>query len=281
MDVVAPTDEERRKLIELGVPEQLLEDALDTDELSRVHHDRSGARLFVLRVPATGTASTEVIPLGVLTLPEGRILTISSADTGIPKLLAASAIDPTAPTQFSLDLALLVAERFVLTLAAIEADLVRLEDKLRRALENDEILAMLAQQKRLVHLDTALSANQLVLERTLHDARLDLTEDERVMVEDVLVELRQAGTMTRTKKELLGETMDALATVVSNNLNVAMKQLASLTLLVALPSLFAGLYGMNVTLPFAQEPFAFALVLGVSALVILGLALILRTKRWL
>jgi magnesium transporter len=281
MDVVAPSAAERATLIELGVPEQLLEDALDTDELSRVHHDRSGARLFVLRVPATPAASTEVVPLGVLTLAEGRIFTIASADTGIPKLLAASTLDPSAPTQLSLDLALLVAERFVFTLAAIEADLVRLEDKLRVALENDEILAMLAQQKRLVHLDTALSANQLVLERALHDSRLDLTEDERVMVEDVLVELRQAGTMTRTKKELLGETMDALATVVSNNLNVAMKQLASLTLLVAMPALFAGLYGMNVALPFSEEPFAFAIILAASAMVILGLALVLRSKRWL
>lgn len=281
MDVVAPTAAERAELIALGVPEQLLEDALDTDELSRVHHDRSGARLFVLRVPATPAASTEVVPLGVLTLAEGRIFTIASVDTGIPKLLAASTLDPSAPTQFSLDLALLVAERFVFTLAAIEDDLVRLEDKLRVALENDEILAMLAQQKRLVHLDTALSANQLVLERALHDSRLDLSDDERVMVEDVLVELRQAGTMTRTKKELLGETMDALATVVSNNLNVAMKQLASLTLLVAMPALFAGLYGMNVALPFAEEPFAFAIILAASGVVILGLALVLRAKRWL
>ncbi len=87
--------------------------------------------------------------------------------------------------------------------------------------------------------------------------------------------------MTRTKKELLGETMDALATVVSNNLNVAMKKLASMTLLVAMPALIAGLYGMNVSLPLAQSPHVFWAILLVSASVITALAIVLRRRRWL
>lgn len=281
IDVVAPTDAERATLRELGVPDELVKDALDTDELARVDHHPTGARLFVLRVPAAASATTEVVPLGVVTLPSGSMVTISARDTGIPARLAADAIDITTPTRFSLDLALRVAERFVATLHAIERDLARLEAKLQRALENDEILALLEQQKRLVHLDAALSANQLVLERALHDSRLDLSDGDRVLVEDVLVELRQAGTMTRTKKELLGETMDALATVVSNNLNVAMKQLASLTLLVSMPALFAGLYGMNVALPFADAPYAFAAIAAVSLVVVAALAVALRARRWL
>ena len=281
MDVVAPSDKERATLRELGVPDTLLEDALDTDELARVHHHSTGARLFVLRVPAAASASTQVVPLGVVTLPNGSVITISSVDTGIPALLAAADVDATTPTRFSLHLALHVAERFVATLHGIEADVSRLEMKLRQALENDEILSLLDQQKRLVHLDTALAANQLVLERAVHDPQLNLTDDDRILVEDVLVELRQAGTMTRTAKAMLGETMDALATVVSNNLNVAMKKLASLTLLVALPSLFAGLYGMNVALPFAREPYAFVGVMLVASGVVVALAIVLRRRRWL
>jgi magnesium transporter len=281
MDVVAPSASERATLRELGVPDELVKDALDTNELSRVDHHTTGARLFVLRVPADAHATTEVVPLGVVTLPNGSLITISATDTGIPRLLAAAALDATTPTRFSLHLALRVAERFVATLHAIEKDIGRLEMKLREALENDEILSLLEQQKRLVHLDTALTANQLVLQSAMHDARLDLSDADRVLVDDVLIELRQAGTMTRTKKEMLGETMDALATVVSNNLNVAMKKLASLTLLVAVPSLFAGLYGMNVALPFARQPYAFLVILLVSVLVIIALGTVLRARRWL
>jgi magnesium transporter len=180
-----------------------------------------------------------------------------------------------------LALALRVAERFVATLHAIEADIARHEVALRGALENDEILALLAQQKQLVLLDAALAANQLVVERALSDARVGLTDAERVLGEDVLVELRQACTMARTKRELLGETMDALATVVSNNLNVAMKQLASLTLLIAVPSMFAGLYGMNVALPWSDHPWAFAGLLGLSLAVVGAIAVLLRARRWL
>jgi magnesium transporter len=281
IDAVAPTEAERLVLRALGVPDDLVQDALDTDELARVHHHETGARLFVLRVPATATATAEVFPLGVVTLPSGSVITLSAVNTNIPGELAAADIDATGSTRFSLDLALRVAERFVATLRAIDADIARLEGRLRGALKNDEILGLLEQQKRLVHLDTALSADQLVLERALHDVRLDLSEADRVLVEDVLVELRQAGMMTRTRKEMLGETMDALATVVSNNLNVAMKQLASLTLLVAVPALFAGLYGMNVALPFMHAPQAFAGLLAVSGVAMAALALYLRRRGWM
>lgn len=281
MDAVAPSASERAKLRELGVPDELIEHALDTDELSRVDHHVTGARLFVLRVPAEARANTDVVPLGVVTLPNGGLLTIAATDTGIPHMLASAALDATSSTRFSLDLAMRVAERFVATLHAIEQDIVRLELKLREALENDEILSLLDQQKRLVHLDTALTANLLVLESAMHDSRLNLSDADRVLVDDVLIELRQAGTMTRTTKEMLGETMDALATVVSNNLNVAMKKLASLTLLVAMPALVAGLYGMNVTLPFAREGHAFFGILLASALVVIAVGVILRARRWL
>ena len=151
----------------------------------------------------------------------------------------------------------------------------------RQALENDEILGLLDYQKRLVHLVTALAANQLVLERVLEDDRLALSGAERVLVDDVLVEIRQAATMARTQKELLGETMDALATVVSNNLNVAMKKLASLTLLVSVPALLAGLYGMNVGLPLSHYPHAFVVVLGVAGAAVVTLGAFLRARRWL
>ena len=281
LDVVAPTAGEREVLLGLGVPYGLIVHALDTDELARVDHDESGARLFVLRVPSDSSAAAEVVPLGVITAPGECLVTISSMDTGLPAKIAARAVDPAMPETFFLDLALEVAERFVRTLQSIEAEINRLEGLLRKALQNDEILSLLELQKRLVHLDVALHADQLVIERALSDRRIELSESQKRVAEDVLVELRQAGVVTRTKKELLGETMDALATVVSNNLNVAMKQLASLTLMVSIPAVFAGLYGMNVALPFASSPVAFAGVLVVSLVVVIGLALALRARGWL
>lgn len=281
VDVVAPTEAEARTVRELGVPSELFTDALDAHELARVEHHPSGARLFVLRAPVSATADAAVVPIGVVTLANGTIVTISATDTTIPEKLAQAHVDPSRAVRFALLLAERVADRFVKTLEAIEHDVRRLEHKLRASLENDEIMALLDHQKHLVLLDVALQTNTLVLERALDDARLGLTEDDRTLVGDVLVELRQAGVMTRTKKALLGETMDALATVVSNNLNVAMKQIAALTLLVAVPALFAGIFGMNVPLPFMTRGWALYGVLGLSAAVTTGLALVLRRRRWL
>lgn len=278
IDVVAPTGAERARLERHGVPATLISDALDTDELARVEHHPSGARLFVLRVPVTASANGAVVPLGIITLPGDGLVTVSAVDTGFPLAVAGAGVDAKAASRFVLEIALRVAERFVATLHAVQADIAKHEAALKEALVNDEILALLGQQKRLVLLDEALAADQLVVERALSDARIELTAEERVLAEDVLVELRQACTMTRTKKELLGETMDAL---VSNNLNVAMKQLASLTLLIAVPSMFASLYGMNVLLPFAQQPWAFAAVVGVSIVVVAVIAALLRARRWL
>lgn len=281
ISAVAPTEAERATLRELGVPDELAKDALDTHELSRVDHHHSGAKLFVLRVPASQKPDAEIVTLGIVTLPQGTIVTISTVDTGIPERCSQDGVDAGAQTRFALKLALHIAERFVAALHAIEADVARLEGRLQRALENDEILALLEQQKRLVHFATALEANELVLERALHDGRLDLREVDRVLVEDALVEIRQAGTMTRTAKEMLEATMDALATVVSNNLNVAMKKLASLTLLLSVPTLFAALYGMNVALPLAETRYAFVAVVAVSFAAVAALALVLRARRWL
>jgi len=280
-DVVAPTDAECEALVARGVPEELLHDALDTDELSRVDHHPSGSRLFVLRVPVAAEVTVKVMPLGVIVLPSGPLLTVSRVDTGIPAELAARGCEPEAHVRFSLHLAARVAARFVKTLQVIDADLERLEVKVRSSLENDEIMALLEHQKRLVYLDLALEENRMVLERILEDERLSLDEEQRAFVQDVLVEVRQARAMTRTRKELLGETMDALATVVSNNLNVAMKKIASLTLLVAVPALVAGIFGMNVPLPFSHSGFGLPFVLVLATALTVGLAAALRARRWL
>lgn len=278
--VLAPSDEERAALLDLGVPDELIADALDKHEIARVEHHSSGAQLFVLRVPADASSQHDVIALGVIVLQDMSIITLSAERTGIPVLLAKESIDARKPMQLCLKLALRTAESFIQNLHETEREISELEAKIKSSLENDEVLALLDRQKRLVHFDLALRVNQDVMERTMEN-NPELEAAERVLVEDALVELKQAGLMTHTTRELLSATMDALATVVSNNLNVAMKKLASLTLLISVPALFAGVYGMNVSLPIEKNPWAFFIVLGLAAAVAAVLAIYLRARRWL
>lgn len=278
--VLTPTVEERAVLVRMGVPDELIEDALDKHEIARVEHHSSGARLFVLRVPAEDSSKHDVIALGVIVLKDKTLITLSAARTGIPVALASKAVDPSKPMQLCLKLALLTAQSFIEKLHQTEDEIAKLEARIKSSLENDEVLALLDRQKRLVHFDLALKTNQDVLERTLEDNQ-EMAEVERVLVEDALVEIRQAGMMTHTTRELLTATMDALATVVSNNLNVAMKKLASYTLLISIPALFGGVYGMNVRLPIEKNPWAFFIVLGIAALMTSILAIFLRARKWL
>ncbi len=280
IDATHPTKSECAWLGELGVPAEMITDALDSEELSRVHHDTTGARLFVLRVPTKEALDFAVIPLSVVTLPSGLVVTISTADTGLPTLLAGAKVAPSMNHRFSFLLAEEVASRFVATLHTIEADIERLSKRIQASLENDEIMALLGHQKKLVFLDFALSANVGVLERARDDKGFELTEEDRELVEGVLVETRQAHAMTRTKKELLGETMDALATVVSNNLNVAMKKIASLTLLASVPAIIAGIFGMNVPMPISAAPWSFFAILVFAAGCTAALAAYLRAQKW-
>ena len=157
----------------------------------------------------------------------------------------------------------------------------RLENELRRSLRNREVLDLLRHQKSLVYFTTALSGNELVLER-LHKGRLlPWTPEDEDVLEDVRIELRQAIEMVAIAEGILAQMMDAFASIVSNNLNGVMKVLTSATILLAIPTLVASLWGMNVVLPFAAAPWAFAAIVAGCSIGIVALAWLFRRRSWL
>jgi magnesium transporter len=142
-------------------------------------------------------------------------------------------------------------------------------------------MQLLRYEKSLVYFTTALKSNELVLERLGKGHILGWPPEEADLLEDVSVEIRQAIEMVDISQNILSQMMDAFASIVSNNLNEVMKILTAATIIVAFPTLIASLYGMNVALPGARHPLAFAAVLAGSFLVAALLALILRRKKWL
>ena len=140
-----------------------------------------------------------------------------------------------------------------------------------------EVLELLRYQKGLVHFTTALDSNQIMLERL----RKDLAPNEVEVLEDALVEIRQAIETTRVAGNILSQMMDAFASIISNNLNVVMKALTALTIVLALPTVLASLYGMNVALPFAQHPLTFWAICMGSVGTAVGAAAALRWRSWL
>ena len=127
---------------------------------------------------------------------------------------------------------------------------------------------------------TSLKSNEVVLEKILKGNLIKRYPDDTDLLEDIIIESKQAIEMCNIYRDILSGTMDAFASVISNNLNIVMKYLASITIILAIPTIFSGLWGMNVAnIPFADNPLGFWIVLGISALATGIGALILWKKK--
>jgi magnesium transporter len=117
----------------------------------------------------------------------------------------------------------------------------------------------------LVYINTALKANQIVLEKILRMNIIKKYSEDEDLLEDVIIENKQAIEMANIYGGILSNTMDAFASLISNNLNIVMKLLTSITILMAIPAIFSGFFGMNfANLPFADSPYGFWIVIGIS-----------------
>ena len=138
---------------------------------------------------------------------------------------------------------------------------------------------MMKLEKSLVFFSTSLKANEIVLERMLRMDMLRKYPDDSELLEDVIIENKQAMEMCSIYRDIMSGTMDAFASIISNNLNLVMKVLTSLTVVLSIPTLFASLWGMNVGVPFQSSPFGFWIVCGISLLASLAAFVVLWKRK--
>jgi len=284
--VVAPDAEEIARLESLGLPPDFLTHAPDLDERPRTERDNAGL-LIILHFPFAQGASADIpfitIPLSII-LTEKFIVTITPLGTGVMQKFASGRVrglSTAKKTRFVLHLLWHIADQYLIQLREINAAVEALEDKLQRSLRNREVLEILKYQKCLVYFTTALKSNELVLDRLQKGRLLQHLPEDDELLEDVLIEVRQAIEMTSISENILSQMMDAFASIISNNLNVVMKFLASVTIIVSLPALIASFYGMNVQLPGQSHPLAFTWTLLVSLLVTMAVVIVFWKKDWL
>lgn len=284
--LVAPDAERIAELVRLGIPAALLAHLGDPQERPRTEHDGS-TLLVVLHYPLRRGADAAVpyvtAPLS-LVLTEAAVITVSPYPTDFLEGPVAEELQGIAArdrTRFVLRLLMLLAQQFLVCHAEIEDAVDQLESRLRRSLRNEEVLELLRYEKSLVWFITALKGDEMVLERLRRAAQLRWDTEDLDVLEDVLIELRQAIEMVDITQNILGQMMDAFASIVSNNLNAVMKVLTSATILIAVPTLIASLYGMNVGLPGARSPVAFAGILLGSLALTAVLVTVFRRRNWL
>ena len=284
VQAVAPSAVEIDALVgSLGIPIEFLTAATDRDERPRFEVE-GDYKLFVLRVPHREPAS--VMPYGTLAfaiiLAPGRLITVCAEDTALWGEALSSRTrlpSPREPLLLLLTLALHVARQYLSFLNSIRHESEEVERAIHGSMRNETLVRMLNLGKCLVYFTTSLRANETMWDRVRRIAGRELTEEEQDLLDDVRVESGQARDLADIYSNILNGMMDAFASIISNNVSGVMKLLATITIVLMLPTLVTSTLGMNVRLPFGDSPYAFWITIGVS-LVLAAVAVIafLRMK---
>ncbi len=286
INVVDPTPEELMKLRELDVPYEFVTYPLDLDERPRVERE-DGETMILLRVPFYQGAQSDVpyttIPMGVV-LDGQWIMTVCRHDHDILREMASGRIrglSTAKRNRFILQLLLNAASKYLAYLREINKSVDTLEDRLQMSMQNRELLGLLKYQKSLVYFTTALKANELMMERLHRSGFFRTYPEDEDLLEDVITENQQAIEMTNIASNILSSMMDAFASIISNNMNIVMKFLAAATIVIALPTLVASLFGMNVPVPMGDIPWAFPLIIVVSLVPVLIVIRVFVRRGWM
>jgi Mg2+ and Co2+ transporters len=287
INVVNPSPDEITQLQEmLNVPQDFITYPLDQNEMSRVEKE-NGAMLIVLRVPCFQGEGADVpyitIPLGII-LTDRYIVTVCSVETNTIQSIIAGRVRGLSTgkrNRFILQILWAMANRFLNDLREINKTVDVLEDRLQHSLQNRELLELLKCQKSLTYFTTALKSNEVLLHHLQRSQLFQQYPDDQELLDDVITEVQQAIEMTSIASNILSQMMDAFASIISNNLNVVMKVLASLTIVLSFPTIIASFYGMNVDLPLQNDPRAFVFTVVLSLVACTIALFFLWRKRWL
>jgi len=286
INMVNPTEEEIAHISkELSIPRNFLTAALDVDERPRTDKEENMI-LILWRIPFYQGQSHDIpfatIPFSVI-LTDSLIVTVCKGESDIIDHFTSGSVNGFSTAKrnrFILQLFLYTAKKYLSDLRTIDRAVDSLEDQLQQSMRNEELLEILKYQKSLVYFTTSLKSNELMMERIQRSHLFELYPDDSELLDDVLIENRQAIEMVGISNDILSQMMDAFASIISNNLNVVMKFLASVTIILTLPTLVASFYGMNVTLPLQNSPYAFYLTLFISFAISVVAVIIFLKKDW-
>ena len=248
---------------QLDIPIDFLRDSLDIDERSRYEIDDNN-KLIVIKTPAENHSFNEsdafyiTIPICII-LTHQQIVTVNSFDNGAIKKFFHSFQNRKPDNRKMMVLKILekVVVNYMDFLKEINNRRNLLEQKLYQGNSNEDLLELVRIQKSMVYFVTALRSNEMLMMKLERTNILGLNEDERDFLKDLIIDNSQAYEMANIYTNILSSSLDAYASIISNNQNVVLKRLTYVTIALQIPILSASMYGMNVPLPFQESHYAF------------------------
>ncbi|MBC7887851.1 MAG: magnesium transporter CorA family protein [Ferruginibacter sp.] len=258
----------------LEIPIDFLKDSLDIDERSRYEID-DNVKLIVIKTPTENNSFNDsdafyiTIPICII-LTHNQIVTVNSFENeAIKKFLNTfQNRNPAKKNMMVLKIFEKITTNFQDYLKEINLRRNTLEHKLYVANRNEELLQLMRIQKSLVYFLTALRSNELLMMKIVRTNFLQLNEEEKDFLDDLIVETSQALEMANTYTNILSSTLDAFASIISNNQNEVLKRLTTLTIVLTVPILIASIYGMNVPIPYKDTPYAFWIPVIISLIIL-------------
>jgi len=274
INITAPTVEELEAMEKkFHIEHSYLASAMDEEERSRIEVNDEGQTLVIVDVPSIEKKEDNIIyntiPLSIIMLPTA-IITVCSEENSVINDFTDNRVRgfyTNYKNRFVLQILYRGAYTFVRYLRHIDKITERLDKQLNKSMGNEEIFDLLALEKSMVYFSNSLKANELVLEKMLKLEYLKQYPDDMELLEDVIIENKQAIEMTNIFRGVLSNTMDAVSSITSNNVNNVMKLLTTVTILIEIPTLITSFFGMNVNFALTEFKYAFLLVVGVSILI--------------
>lgn len=282
INLVSPTEKEISLVCEkLNITSEFIRYPLDYEEKARIDVE-DDLTLFIIDVPITEKVKEEKIyttmPLGMIIVRDDYFITVSLNKAHVLDDFEKGKVKgfyTYKKTRFILQILYANSSAFLTSLKQINKETEIAEYVLQKSMKNKELIKLLNLEKGLVYITTSLRSNELVMEKTLRGKIIKLYEEDEDILEDAITENKQAIEMSKIYSDILNGTMDAYASIISNNLNSVMKFLTSVTIVLSLPTMIASFWGMNVDLPFSSNPYGFVIIL------IISIVIAIITSWWL
>lgn len=285
INLVSPSEEEIQEVCNaIDVDEEFVRYPLDFEEKARIDQEDDSV-LFIIDVPIIEENKQNKVyttmPLGMIVVRDDFFITVSLKPNRVISNFENGAIRGLytfKKTRFILQILYYNSSLYLNLLKQINRETEIAENVLQKSMKNKELIKLLSMEKSLVYFTTSLKSNEAVMEKTLRGKIVKLYEEDEDILEDAIVENKQAIEMGKIYSDILNSTMDAYASIISNNLNTVMKKLTSVTIVLSIPTIVGSFWGMNVALPLTENPYAFPIILFFSVMISILLTFVLKRK---
>lgn len=291
INMVNPTENEIKEVCKnLHIQDDFIKAALDNEEKARIDiEEDDNTIVFIVDVPIIEKTKDDndiytTMPLGMIVVRDDFFITVSLTKNDVIQSFERFKIknfQTYKKSRFIFQILYTNATFFLRYLKQINKETEIAESTLKTSMKNKELLKLLNLEKGLVYFTTSLKSNELVMEKAMRGKIIKLYEDDEEILEDAIIENKQAIEMSKIYSDILNGTMEAYASIISNNLNGVMKFLTSITIVLAVPTMISSFWGMNVGLPLQNSPYGFVIMIIISIVLTVLVTLWLKKKDML